>query len=421
MNSYNEKIIRIIMMIIIPISIINYLNMKIVETYASQEISSIMKIVSIITVKDSSLWIIGIMMIIISNSNIRNIIEITTKNKIIIVIIAYIVITTKIGIINNNIIDMPSKVNKILVDINLVIHPILTYIGIIYIIKRMQIYEISYKNRIIIETKYLEKIYTIATIGLLLGCNWAYCELGWATYWFWDKIEIISLVVWLWYVITYHGKNTIVISGIITIVSIITVRIGILESIHKFSIDSNITYIIVILEMIPIMLIRITKKNIGLPIALIILLYISIYITIIPSIYSVIMIPIIIYSFIRKPVHKMYLVIYILLGINTLYSNTIMVEGIASKYESLIMVADKVGYINETMVKMYENRADIVTNIIKDLVIVKNGNGIQVTNNYNIKIVVIIMMMYVIKKIARIEVGWFEQPIIDTKNLGHNH
>jgi cytochrome c biogenesis factor len=35
------------------------------------------------------------------------------------------------------------------------------------------------------------------TFGIVLGSYWAYSELGWGGWWFWDPVENISLIPWL--------------------------------------------------------------------------------------------------------------------------------------------------------------------------------------------------------------------------------
>ena len=35
------------------------------------------------------------------------------------------------------------------------------------------------------------------TLGIILGSWWAYCELGWGGWWFWDPVENASLLPWL--------------------------------------------------------------------------------------------------------------------------------------------------------------------------------------------------------------------------------
>lgn len=35
------------------------------------------------------------------------------------------------------------------------------------------------------------------TAGIILGSWWAYCELGWGGWWFWDPVENASFMPWL--------------------------------------------------------------------------------------------------------------------------------------------------------------------------------------------------------------------------------
>ena len=39
--------------------------------------------------------------------------------------------------------------------------------------------------------------WTFLTAGIALGSYWAYYELGWGGYWFWDPVENASLMPWL--------------------------------------------------------------------------------------------------------------------------------------------------------------------------------------------------------------------------------
>ena len=91
------------------------------------------------------------------------------------------------------------------------------------------------------------------TIGILLGSIWAYYELGWGGFWFWDPVENVSLMPWfcltalLHTVIVLEKRNlfkewTIILS--ITTFSLsmsgtFLVRSGILNSIHTFANDPS--------------------------------------------------------------------------------------------------------------------------------------------------------------------------------------
>ena len=89
------------------------------------------------------------------------------------------------------------------------------------------------------------------TIGILLGSIWAYYELGWGGFWFWDPVENVSLMPWLALTALFHcilvlEKKQILTSWVI-ILSIATftlsmcgtflVRSGILNSVHTFAND----------------------------------------------------------------------------------------------------------------------------------------------------------------------------------------
>ena len=89
------------------------------------------------------------------------------------------------------------------------------------------------------------------TFGIMLGSIWAYYELGWGGFWFWDPVENISLMPWLSLTALVHcilvlEKRSILHSWTV-ILSIITftlgicgtflVRSGILNSIHTFAND----------------------------------------------------------------------------------------------------------------------------------------------------------------------------------------
>jgi cytochrome c-type biogenesis protein CcmF len=89
------------------------------------------------------------------------------------------------------------------------------------------------------------------TLGILLGSIWAYYELGWGGFWFWDPVENVSLIPWLALTTLLHcilvlEKKQILTSWVI-ILSISTftlsmcgtflVRSGILNSVHTFAND----------------------------------------------------------------------------------------------------------------------------------------------------------------------------------------
>jgi len=89
------------------------------------------------------------------------------------------------------------------------------------------------------------------TIGILLGSIWAYYELGWGGFWFWDPVENVSLMPWLALTTLLHCilvlEKRLILTSWVIILSISTftlsmcgtflVRSGILNSVHTFAND----------------------------------------------------------------------------------------------------------------------------------------------------------------------------------------
>ncbi len=89
------------------------------------------------------------------------------------------------------------------------------------------------------------------TIGITAGSYWAYYELGWGGYWFWDPVENASLMPWLAATALLHSINVLAARGALkawtmmlaviafsmSMVGTFLVRSGILTSVHAFAID----------------------------------------------------------------------------------------------------------------------------------------------------------------------------------------
>mgnify|MGYP000204728342 CR=1 FL=1 len=88
------------------------------------------------------------------------------------------------------------------------------------------------------------------TLAILLGSIWAYYELGWGGYWFWDPVENIVLLPWLAGTAFTHSliysRNKILLSWMVflgistfllSILGSFIVRSGIIDSIHSFAND----------------------------------------------------------------------------------------------------------------------------------------------------------------------------------------
>ncbi len=89
------------------------------------------------------------------------------------------------------------------------------------------------------------------TIGITAGSYWAYYELGWGGWWFWDPVENASLMPWLAATALLHSVTVLatrdglrawtvmlaVVAFSMSMVGTFLVRSGILTSVHSFAVD----------------------------------------------------------------------------------------------------------------------------------------------------------------------------------------
>jgi cytochrome c-type biogenesis protein CcmF len=102
----------------------------------------------------------------------------------------------------------------------------------------------------------------LLTLGITAGSYWAYYELGWGGYWFWDPVENASLMPWLAATALLHSMNVLAARGALkawtmmlaviafsmSMVGTFLVRSGILTSVHAFAIDPQRgTFLLVLL------------------------------------------------------------------------------------------------------------------------------------------------------------------------------
>jgi cytochrome c-type biogenesis protein CcmF len=93
--------------------------------------------------------------------------------------------------------------------------------------------------------------WVLLTLGITAGSYWAYYELGWGGYWFWDPVENASLMPWLAGTALLHSVTVLATRGALkawtmmlaviafsmSMVGTFLVRSGILTSVHAFAID----------------------------------------------------------------------------------------------------------------------------------------------------------------------------------------
>ena len=103
--------------------------------------------------------------------------------------------------------------------------------------------------------------WSFLSLGIGLGAWWAYRELGWGGYWFWDPVENVSLMPWLAATALIHclmlleKKETFktwtiflsILTFILCLLGIFLVRCGILTSVHAFAIDASRGFFIIAL------------------------------------------------------------------------------------------------------------------------------------------------------------------------------
>ncbi|TJB47217.1 heme lyase CcmF/NrfE family subunit [Escherichia coli] len=90
------------------------------------------------------------------------------------------------------------------------------------------------------------------TLGIVLGSAWAYCELGWGGWWFWDPVENASLLPWLSATALLHSLSLTrqreifrhwslllaIVTLMLSLLGTLIVRSGILVSVHAFALDN---------------------------------------------------------------------------------------------------------------------------------------------------------------------------------------
>ena len=147
--------------------------------------------------------------------------------------------------------------NPILQDPALAIHPPILYLGYVgtSIIFSSSLAAVT-QNYVTKEWgKHIKKWVLVSwiflTIGIMLGSIWAYYELGWGGFWFWDPVENVSLMPWLTLTALLHCivvlERRAALTSWVVILSITTftlsmcgtflVRSGILNSVHTFAND----------------------------------------------------------------------------------------------------------------------------------------------------------------------------------------
>ncbi|MBC3873174.1 heme lyase CcmF/NrfE family subunit [Undibacterium flavidum] len=147
--------------------------------------------------------------------------------------------------------------NPLLQDIGMIIHPPMLYMGYVgfsvafaFAIAGLLKGELD-ENWAKWSRPWTLVAWAFLTIGIFLGSFWAYYELGWGGWWFWDAVENASFMPWLLGTALIHSlavsekrasfKNWAVLLAILcfslSLLGTFLVRSGVLTSVHAFASD----------------------------------------------------------------------------------------------------------------------------------------------------------------------------------------
>ena len=150
-----------------------------------------------------------------------------------------------------------ADINPVLQDPLLAIHPPMLYMGYVgFVIAFGQAIAFLFEDKPEIKWEKQVRSWSLAswsflTLGIALGSWWAYYELGWGGYWFWDPVENVALMPWLAATAFVHSLSASSKSSILRIWTLLLsilvfslslfgafiVRSGIIDSVHSFAND----------------------------------------------------------------------------------------------------------------------------------------------------------------------------------------
>ncbi len=149
------------------------------------------------------------------------------------------------------------ELNPLLQDFGLIVHPPMLYMGYVGMAIPFA-FVLSSLIRGQLDSTWLRwsrpwtlVAWAFLTIGITLGSWWAYYELGWGGWWFWDPVENASFMPWLIATALVHSLSVsekrgafkhwtvlLAISGFsLSLLGTFLVRSGILTSVHSFAAD----------------------------------------------------------------------------------------------------------------------------------------------------------------------------------------
>ncbi|MBN9061296.1 MAG: c-type cytochrome biogenesis protein CcmF [Rhizobiales bacterium 65-9] len=150
-----------------------------------------------------------------------------------------------------------ADLNPLLQDLGLAIHPPLLYLGYVgcSIAFSFAVAALIDGRIDAVWAKHVRP-WTLAawiflTLGIAMGSYWAYYELGWGGFWFWDPVENASLMPWLAATALLHSAVVMekrealkiwtvllaIVAFSLSLIGTFLVRSGVLTSVHAFAVD----------------------------------------------------------------------------------------------------------------------------------------------------------------------------------------
>ncbi|WP_027443113.1 heme lyase CcmF/NrfE family subunit [Erythrobacter cryptus] len=150
-----------------------------------------------------------------------------------------------------------SGLNPLLQDIGLAFHPPTLYAGYVGLSVAFSLAMGALLTRAVgpafarVMRPWVLGAWVLLTLGITAGSYWAYYELGWGGWWFWDPVENASLMPWLAATALLHSVSVLaardalrtwtimlgVLAFSMSMLGTFLVRSGVLTSVHAFAVD----------------------------------------------------------------------------------------------------------------------------------------------------------------------------------------
>lgn len=218
-----------------------------------------------------SVWSVALAMISLRHDPVTVSLSLSVIGFVLLGIIGFIFFTSNPFDLSPRIITEGNDLNPLLQDPGMAIHPPMLYLGYVGLA-----IPFAFSVAILIQGKFqqqqltwlrpwLSLCWAFLTIGITLGSWWAYYELGWGGWWFWDPVENASFMPWLIATALIHSasvtesrgsfKSWFILLSIIgfalSLLGTFLVRSGVLVSVHAFASDpSRGLFILVLIGLI---------------------------------------------------------------------------------------------------------------------------------------------------------------------------